>query len=262
MTRQPDIRFSVVIPAYNAAATIVGSVTSCLEQSYAPHEVIVVDDGSTDDTAALLEAAFGGRIKRIALARNSGPAAARNAGLAHASGTHIAFQDADDLWHREKLACLAGILAKRPEIRFLFHPYTLSEVAFAVGEDMLEPRPYPLWKLLLSNPIGTPCVVMQRDGAIRFDECLHYMEDYELFLREACRTGVFRIAAPFTRVGRPILSPGGQSAKRWQMRRGEIRAWLRFAGAHPQFYPLVGPLILFALLKHLAKSFFPPRTNY
>ena len=256
------IRFSVIIPAYNAATTIEASIASCLAQTCPPHEVIVVDDGSADDSKTFLDAAFGNRIKLVGLSKNSGPAAARNAGLAIATGTHIAFQDADDVWHREKLAHIAGILTGHPEIHFLFHPYTLSAVDFVVEKSLLEARRYPLWKLLLSNPIGTPCVVMQQDENIRFDEALHHMEDYELFLREAYRHGVYRIAVPFTQIGRPILSPGGQSAKRWLMRRGEILALLRFARHYPQYYLVVGPLILFALLKHFAKSFFPPRTNY
>lgn len=254
--------FSVIIPAYNAAATIVASVRSVLEQTEPPAEVIVVDDGSTDKTQALLHDAFGDAIRIISLERNSGPSAARNAGLAAASGTHIAFQDADDHWHRGKLASVAKILAAKPDIHFLYHPYTLRSIDFSMDEGLLRPERFPMWKLLLSNPIGTPCVVIRRDKALRFDERLRHMEDYELFLREAQKHGVWRIAAPFTQLGRPILAAGGQSSSRWRMRRGEIKAWLLFARRHRQYYFIVLPLILFALAKHLVKSFYPPRTNY
>src|SRR5215204_5300625 len=105
-----EIRFSVIIPAYNAASTIVAAVESCLSQSYPTHEVIVVNDGSTDGTRDLLEARFGLTILLINLERNGGPSAARNAGVSAATGTHIAFQDADDVWHRQRLSCIADVL--------------------------------------------------------------------------------------------------------------------------------------------------------
>ncbi len=257
-----DIRFSVVIPAYNAEAGIVASVESCLAQSYQPFELIVVNDGSTDRTAALLEEQFGARIRLLHLAKNSGPSAARNAGMAAATGTHIAFQDADDTWHPEKLKIIAEILGRQPRIRFLFHPYTLSPLDNMPDRPGLEPAPYPFWKLLLSNPIGTPCVVLERSAARPFDERLRYMEDYELFLRMAYDHKAYRIAAPLTRLGRPILSRGGQSSARWRMRLGEIRAWRYFAMRRPIFLPLLPFLVMFALAKHAVKSFFPPRRNY
>ena len=256
------IRFSIVIPAYNAASTIAAAVESCLAQTYPPFEIIIVNDGSSDETAELLEWRFGSSIQLIQLARNSGPSAARNAGIRLATGSHIAFQDADDTWHREKLEHMAKVLQQHPNIRFLFHPYTLSSVDFPVERAMLEPARYPMWKLLLSNPIGTPCVVIERSLVLPFNERLHYMEDYELFLRLAHLHKVYRIGAPFTALGRPILSSGGQSSRRWQMRMGEIRAWWSLTVHHGLYLFVLPPLILFALTKHVVKSFFPPRTNY
>ncbi len=255
------IRFSVIIPAWNAERTIVSSVESCLNQSLPAQEIIVVDDGSTDGTKALLDAHFGDRIS-IVSQKNSGPSAARNKGISIATGTHIAFQDADDIWHPQKLEILAAVLQERPETGFLFHPYTLAAVDGEVSAGDRVPTPFPLWKLLLSNPIGTPCVVIGRDIIEPFDEDLHYMEDYELFLRLAGKHGVFRINAALTQVGRPILSKGGQSSRRWKMRMGEIRAWSTFAKHHPAYWPAVPFLSGFALLKHWVKALLPVRTNY
>lgn len=255
------IRFSVIIPAWNAERTIVHAVESCLAQSYPPHEVIVIDDGSTDDTKALLEARFGDRVILVGQ-QNAGPSAARNRGIEAATGTHIAFQDADDIWHPQKLEIIAATLERHPDIRFLFHPYTLAEVRSPVSPEDRIPARFPLWKLLLSNPIGTPCVVIDRPIIERFDERLHHMEDYELFLRLAGRHGVYRINAALTQVGRPILSKGGQSSRRWKMRVGEMRAWSAFARRHPAYWPLVPVLGGFALLKHGIKALLPVRTNY
>jgi glycosyltransferase involved in cell wall biosynthesis len=254
--------YSVIIPAYNAAATIAAAVESCLKQSLPPTEIIVVNDGSTDQTETVLRAQFGDRIQLISLPQNSGPSVARNAGLAIATGDYIAFQDADDAWHPQKLACINTVLRQHPHIRFLFHPYTLGNLDFEVTDTQLEPVPYPIWKLLLSNPIGTPCVIMRRDGGIRFNERLHYMEDYELFLLEAAKYGVYQIDVPLTQIGRPILSAGGQSSSRWRMRVGEMRAWWSLARQHPGYLIFLPFLFLFALVKHLVKAFFPPRSDY
>lgn len=101
----PSPLVSIIIPAFNASVFIEGTIRSALAQTYAPTELIVVDDGSTDDTAARV-AALAARHPTIRLIRqsNAGVAAARNTAVAHARGSYIALLDADDLWHPEKLA--------------------------------------------------------------------------------------------------------------------------------------------------------------
>jgi teichuronic acid biosynthesis glycosyltransferase TuaG len=104
----------VIVPAYNAEEFLTATVSSALAQTYPPLEVIVVNDGSTDGTAAVA-ASLGDRIRYIEQA-NAGPAAARNAALAVARGELIACLDADDLWKPERLERCVEILATRPEI--------------------------------------------------------------------------------------------------------------------------------------------------
>ncbi len=89
-------RVSVIIPAYNAAATIAATIESVLGQTFRDFEIIAVDDGSTDRTLEILRG-FGSRI-RILEQHNEGPAAARNAGARFSSGEYLAFLDADDVW--------------------------------------------------------------------------------------------------------------------------------------------------------------------
>src|ERR1700722_199396 len=97
----PIPRVSVIIPTFNRAHCIAGSIESVLAQTFQELEVIVVDDGSTDDTTAILER-FGQRI-RVIRQDNRGVSAARNAGIRVARADWIAFQDSDDMWHPEKL---------------------------------------------------------------------------------------------------------------------------------------------------------------
>ena len=99
MTEAPLV--SVVIPTYNRAGVICRTIDNVLAQTYRNTEIIVVDDGSTDDTQAKLRS-YGGRIRVIAQS-NAGPAAARNRGIEAATGDLIAFQDSDDLWLPNKL---------------------------------------------------------------------------------------------------------------------------------------------------------------
>jgi glycosyltransferase involved in cell wall biosynthesis len=99
-----DPRVSVVLPTKNRAALLRRSVASVLAQSYRDFELIVVDDGSTDDTPAVLQAIDDERLRVVRRESSSGVGAARNAGIAHARGELLAFQDDDDIWLCDKLA--------------------------------------------------------------------------------------------------------------------------------------------------------------
>src|SRR4051812_47467284 len=92
---------SVIIPVYNGAAFITRAIDSALQQSHRPSEIIVVNDGSTDATLDVL-APYGGRIVLISIA-NGGVSNARNVGIAASTGELLAFLDADDSWHPNKL---------------------------------------------------------------------------------------------------------------------------------------------------------------
>lgn len=108
------MRCSVVVPAYNSSRWIERTVASALAQTLPDIEVIVVDDGSTDDTADRLSA-FGDRLTLIRQA-NAGVAAARNAGAARATGGHIAFLDSDDVWSPDKLERQVALFDEDPDV--------------------------------------------------------------------------------------------------------------------------------------------------
>jgi len=256
------IRFSVIIPAYNAEKTIARAIHSCLQQSYPPFEIIVVNDASSDNTETILQANFKDRIRYVSLKKNGGAGHARNEGWKFATGDFIAFQDADDVWHKDKLQLIATELQRNSSIRFLYHPYTLASMEYDTSARSFSASKYPFKKLLWSNPIGTPCTVLINDGALRFNESMRYMEDYDLWLRAGDKYGIWILDIPLTQIGRPILSEGGLSSNRWQMRLGEIKAYMHLAKRNPVYYMLLPVLVGFGLLKHFIKSFSPPRSNY
>lgn len=112
------MKISVVIPAYNASATIKETLDSVLAQTRQPEEILVMDDGSTDNTAAIV-ASYGPRIT-LMLQVNSGPGAARNALCAAATGNLIAFLDSDDLWHARYLEVQHRLCLEHPECMAFF----------------------------------------------------------------------------------------------------------------------------------------------
>ena len=248
-----NISISVVIPAFNAAKTIVASVESCFNQTTAPFEVIVVDDASSDNTVSLLQNHFGKRITLFQQQKNLGPSAARNRGVEAASGTHIAFQDADDIWHPKKLELVIRTLKENPKISFLFHRYTLE----MFGDEMEmneQPKRFSFGKLLLRNVVAMPCAIIRRDIMRSFNERMKYMEDYELFLRLAHKHGLYLLDLPLTRLGRPVLSAGGQSEQKLKMRMGEVRAWWSLCKEVPGYFLLMPFLVVLSAVKHLGKS--------
>ena len=93
---------SVIIPTFNREKTVLASVKSVLDQTESDLEVLIVDDGSTDRTASLIQQISDPRVKYI-YQENSGACAARNNGIHHAQGEYIAFHDSDDIWHPDKL---------------------------------------------------------------------------------------------------------------------------------------------------------------
>lgn len=107
-------RVSCIVPVYNGDRYLAEALDSVLGQTYAPYEVIVVDDGSTDGTGRVLET-YGDRV-RVESQANHGVAAARNRGLELARGELISFQDSDDVWHLEKLERQVARFDARPEL--------------------------------------------------------------------------------------------------------------------------------------------------
>lgn len=153
-------KISVVIPAYNAAHFLPRSLNSVYAQTLAPHEVIVVDNGSTDDSGKVASS-FGATVIRL---ETPGLAAARNAGIRHATGEWIALLDADDWWAPEKLArqvsaILPHVVLVYTGIRLCDDKGTRSERT-AVSPDAARPI------LRYSNPIAPSTALLRRDAVL------------------------------------------------------------------------------------------------
>lgn len=187
---------SVVIPAYNAAALIGETLDSVLAQTYPNLEVLVVDDGSTDDTPQVLDR-YADRI-RVLRQANAGQAAARNCGAREARGELMAFLDSDDLWDPDKIARQVALLGRFPEALAVYCDHRSIDAKghlLSPSAAVVHPRPSGdiLRALLLGPCIITPGLVLLRraafDATDGFDESasMRGHEDYALWLRLATR---------------------------------------------------------------------------
>ena len=258
-TESNPIKFSVIIAAYNAEQKIARTLNSVLAQSYKDYENIVVDDASKDGTSALLEKQFGDKIRLIKKVTNSGSSIARNTGMDAASGNYFAFLDADDVWHKDKLALAATILAANPSISLFYHPFTQEDIVNKRLPENITVYKLPFIKLLPANIIATSCAVIRNDPAFRFDPVMRYTEDYDLWLRLGYKHKLYFTNIPLTQIFRPFTTDGGISSNRWKMRKGEMRAYTKLIRLNPLFFPLLPALVLSSLGKYLFKSLAMPK---
>jgi glycosyltransferase involved in cell wall biosynthesis len=176
---------SVIMPAYNSAAYIAAAIASVVAQSEPDWELIVSDDGSRDDTVAIVQqaAASDPRIRLLTGASNRGPAQARNAAIAAARGRYIAFLDSDDLWKPEKLARQLAFMQAR-DIAFSFTSYDRIDAEGHVIDTHLVHRPATYDSLLKSCVIGCLTAVYdtQKLGKVMMPD-IRKRQDFGLWLR-------------------------------------------------------------------------------
>lgn len=207
---------SVIIPTYNRAGVICQTVDNIFQQTYSNFELIIVDDGSTDDTQPKLRE-YGDRL-RVVTQDNSGPAIARNHGVKVAHGEIIAFQDSDDLWKPNKLERQVRLLEKDRSI-----PCCLCNIILRVvdGRDftsfddsLIFPRNEEGIWLNVPEVLATRFVFFNQAVAIRraawekvggFDESLKYFEDYDLPLR-------LSLEGPWAFIREPLVIYNNDSA--------------------------------------------------
>jgi glycosyltransferase involved in cell wall biosynthesis len=225
----PLMVVSVVIPTFNRCGLVREAVASACAQHGAGFEIIVVDDGSTDDTAAALENDFGARV-RILRTDNRGVAAARNLGVAASRGELIAFLDSDDLWLPRKLAAQAAFFAAHPEAEICQTKEIWIRNGVRVNPCAHHRKPSgnifePSLRLCLVSPSAVMLRrnLFERSGG--FDERLPVCEDYDLWLRIARNTPVWLIDQPL------VVKRGGHadqlSRRFWGMDRFRVAALAR-----------------------------------
>lgn len=198
---------SVVLPTFNRADLLGRAIDSVRQQTYRTFELLVVDDGSTDDTAALIAGIADDRLRYLPQSANRGQAAARNEGLRRARGDFISFQDSDDVWMPDRLARLmAAFETAGPRVGVVYSDMlrvwrdgrvTYHRSPTVVRGRMLDDKArfYQMYGL------GIQATVMRRsclEWARGFNERLRCFEDLELFIRLLRRYDFLHVEAPLT----------------------------------------------------------------
>lgn len=185
------IAVSVVITAYNHGRYIGKTIKSVLNQSFQDFEIIVLDDGSPDNTREAVSGFKDGRIKYY-YQKNSGlPACGRNAGIVLAHGKYIALMDGDDFWHRDKLLKSVKVLDDMPDVALVCHNENIVHGDKVVKQSSYAQHQEDMYSQLLfsGNCLHTSAVIFRREvffgDGFKFceDKDLYTVEDYEYWLR-------------------------------------------------------------------------------
>jgi glycosyltransferase involved in cell wall biosynthesis len=194
------MQISVIIPAFNRAYCLGKAIDSVLAQTTPVHEIIVVDDGSTDGTQELV-ARYKGQVDYV-WQENRGLSAARNVGIAKSTGSWLAFLDSDDWWHPEKLTLQVQALENNPDAALVYVDYWQYYADGRVDKAEL-PEPAALWpRLRYNNPLAAGSTMLVRKAALMevgtFDESLRAAEDWDILVR-------LRVRMPFAHVAQALV---------------------------------------------------------
>ncbi|MEO1275980.1 MAG: glycosyltransferase family 2 protein [Pseudomonadota bacterium] len=240
-------RASIIVPAYNAAATIGETLDSLLAQTFTDFEIVVVDDGTPDDTLDIVAHYDDPRI-RVVRQANRGLAGARNGGLLAARGAYIGFCDADDLWEPRKLAAHVAHLDANPDVGISFAGSLFIDAESRRLGLAQSPKLKGITALdvLCRNPIGNGSAAVVRRAAFDriawrpaqdsrpwwFDERFRQSEDIECWARFVLSTD-WKIEGVPGLLTRYRVNPGGLSANLEK----QFESWERMIGRMAEIAP-------------------------
>ena len=235
-------KISIIIPSYNNAKYLREAVGSALKQTYKNIEVIIIDDGSTDNSREVAESFRDPRIIYL-WQENEGPAGARNKGIEKTKGEYVAFLDSDDLWEKDKLKKQLDFMEKNPETGMLgTASREMTDDGKIRGREVFPEENKILQKILIRyNPFIQSSVMARREVFKRvglYDRRFRESEDYELWLRIAADYKIGNLKEPLTikRYKREGLSPEKDKeqlyfalkARMAAISRGQYKKWSYF----------------------------------
>lgn len=254
---------SVIVPCYNCQDTIERAVESVVNQTQKPKELILVNDGSTDKTFAILQdlqSRFGGDwVKIIDFSENQGPSRARNAGWDSATGDYIAFLDADDSWHPQKIEIQYNYMSRFSDVVLTGHKYVLVKD----NMDILNHLPQQ-WKIksvsklefmLIARYFLTPTVMVKGNIPYRFPNEFRYCEDRFLWLEIIARKNkAFYLDIPLAYLYKAPYGQGGLSLNLYNMEKGELAGFTKLYNLKLLNRTEFLLSYVFSLIKHIRRK--------
>ena len=193
-----QIYVSIILPTYNRAKKLGKAIESVLRQSYPYFELLIIDDGSVDQTEQVVNSYKDERVKYYKMSQNGGQSKARNYGMKLANYDYIAFEDSDDLWNEKKLELQMETMLEAEQantkVGFCYHKlkYDMGEGRYFILPDekvSLEQKSGDIYaQLLWDNLIGMPTLLVKKeclDEIGYLDEEMNCLEDYDFVLRLA-----------------------------------------------------------------------------
>ncbi|MFA4870263.1 MAG: glycosyltransferase family A protein [Pedobacter sp.] len=222
---------SVVIPMYNAEATILQSLNSIKHQTFNDLEIIIVNDGSTDKGQEIVEKFIAHNVHLSVLLinkKNEGVSKARNVGIKSASGEYIAFLDSDDEWHKDKLKIQFEILVNNPDVILLGCNRNGEHVSRFLKKKFSRLTIITSRILLYRNFFSTPSVIFRKEVINKvglFDENQKHTEDCNYWVR-ICQAGtcvLLNESYVTTGGGKPSFGFSGLSSNLVEMEKGDLK---------------------------------------
>ena len=251
---------SVVIPCFNSAATIERALRSVEHQTTKPHEVLIVDDASSDNTVLIIEQFARTSLLNIRVIKqsmNGGPSVARNTAWNVATSEFIAFLDADDQWHPQKLELQLGVMLDNRTCVMSFHDHLFG------SSEQFENLPFApitsqatLRNYLLRNRSATPTVMLRTTITERFLNTKRYAEDYLLWLTITASHGsALHIHATLAHCSNPGYGGSGQSGRLWKMERSELSGFVSLWRSGALSLPTLVVVSIWSITKYLLRLF-------
>jgi glycosyltransferase involved in cell wall biosynthesis len=251
---------SVVIPCFNSAATIERALRSVEHQTTKPHEVLVVDDASSDNTVSIIEQFARNSLLNIRVIKqsvNGGPSVARNTAWNVVTSEFIAFLDADDQWHPQKLELQLGVMLDNRTCVMSFHDHLFG------SSEQFENLPFTpitsqatLRNYLLRNRSATPTVMLRTALTERFLNTKRYAEDYLLWMTIIGSHGsALHIHATLAHCSNPGYGGSGQSGKLWKMERSELSGFVSLWRSGAISPPTLVAVSIWSITKYLLRLF-------
>lgn len=249
---------SVIIPCFNSEKTLLRALNSVLDQTLLPREIILIDDGSTDTTLEILREFSKTHTEKLiitvnALPQNRGAAYARNTGWELATSKYIAFLDADDTWHPDKINIQHALMKQNQMIDMSGH----KTIVFNKKNKKIRKINYKIISpahILIKNYFNCPSVMLKKEIPLRFDESMRYAEDYDLWMNIVfSKYNAVYIDNELSFVHKNFYGSSGLSSNMTRMWKGEVYSFFKLKNNKKLSIFTFTIVFIFSLIKFLKR---------
>ncbi|APF27343.1 glycosyltransferase like 2 family protein [Clostridium sporogenes] len=257
---------SVIIPYYNSERTIVRALNSVINQVYKNFEIILIDDGSNDNSYSVVEDFIKNnsqyQIKNL-YQNNSGPSKARNLGIKQSIGKYIAFLDSDDSWDKNKLKIQMDFIESRQDIFILGCDHKIVEDSGIIikSKNLYKFREVNFYLRLFKNYFSTPSVIIKKSALLEiggFNEDQKYAEDTLLYLKILRKYKGGKIQLPLVNLYKNEFGQGGLSRNLIETEKCELKNFKELRSENYKYNKKINiilyfVIVTFSLIKYLRR---------